>query len=111
VESLSKKISVFVSMKCIPYLEYQIKQIFLMKSGVIRFSTFLQEFRRKLSAAKGMAADFGQSLGSTGMSGGSSTLGSDTLGTGSSYTYTYGDTSTGTASDARRVRISNTVSF
>ena len=68
----------------------------------------LQEFRRKLSSSKGMAADFGQSFGSTGMSGGSSTLGSDTLGTGSSYTYTYGDTSTGTASDARRVRISNT---
>ena len=58
-----------------------------------------------------MVVDFGQSMGSTGMSGGSSTLGSDTLGTGSSYTYTYGDTSTGTASDARRVRISNTVSF
>ncbi|CAC5412367.1 FAM92 [Mytilus coruscus] len=68
----------------------------------------LQEFKRKLQASKGMHADFGQTLG--GLSGGSSTMGSDTLGTGSSYTYTYGDTSTATASasDARRVRISNT---
>ncbi|VDH89804.1 Hypothetical predicted protein [Mytilus galloprovincialis] len=68
----------------------------------------LQEFKRKLQSSKGMHADFGQTLG--GFTGGSSTGGSDTLGTGSSYTYTYGDTSTATASasDARRVRISNT---
>ncbi|XP_076109476.1 CBY1-interacting BAR domain-containing protein 1-like [Mytilus galloprovincialis] len=68
----------------------------------------LQEFKRKLQSSKGMRADFGQTLG--GFTGGSSTGGSDTLGTGSSYTYTYGDTSTATASasDARRVRISNT---